>query len=263
MSPELRAAIDAARAAGRIQRRHFRHRLAIETKPDATPVTRVDRASEAAIRQVLAPVILGAEFAGEESYEVAEGTDPWGRLRASTPCWIVDPLDGTRKFVRGLPFFGPCIALQRDGDLVLGVMHLPALGETLWAERGAGAFLNGVEIHVAEPSALDRAYVVIGNQAEFLRRSWGQSLGRLTGSIYHDPGFLDLYSYASLAAGRLDAVVMVGEAPWDVAAARLILEEAGGRFTDFRGAATIYSGTTLATAGSLHDELLPLLAACR
>lgn len=262
MSPELRAAIDAAVAAGRIQRRHFRRRLLVETKADDTPVTQVDRASEEAIRRVLAPVIVGAEFAGEESYTLDTPTDPWQRLRTASPVWIVDPLDGTKKFVRGLPFFGPCIALQRDGDLALGVMHLPGLRETLWAERGGGAFLNGTRIHVAEPPGLERAYVVLGNQAEFYRRSWDQPLERLTGSIYHDPGFLDLYSYAALAAGRLDAVVMVGEAPWDIAAARLILEEAGGRFTDFSGVSTIYSGTTLATAGPLHDELLPLLAAC-
>ena len=263
MSPELRAAIDAALAAGRIQRRHFRRPVEIETKVDDTPVTRVDRASEAAIRKVLAPIIPGAAFVGEESYAGAGIDEMWGSVRSASPVWIVDPLDGTKKFVRGLPFFGPCVALQRDGDLALGVIHLPALRETLWAERGEGAYLNGKRIRVAEPTPLARAYVVIGNQSEFYRRPWRQALERLVGLVYHDPGFLDLYSYASLAAGRVDAVVMVGESPWDVAAARVILEEAGGRFTDFQGQPTIYSGTTIASGGPLHDELLPLLADCR
>ena len=204
----------------------------------------------------------GAEFVGEETYSVQNPADPWGPLRKMSAVWIVDPLDGTKKFVRDLPFFGPCVALQRDGDLVVAAMQLPALRETLWAERGSGAFLNGHLIRVADPCPLDRAYVVVGNHLEFYRRGWGQALQRLAGSTYHDPGFLDVYSYAALAAGRVDAVVMVGEAPWDVAAPRLIVEEAGGRFTDFQGTATIHGGTTVATSGPIHEELLDLLRGC-
>lgn len=254
MSPELEAAIAAAQAAGRLQRRRLGRHGSVESKEDDTPVTAADRDSEKLIRRMLGPVVRGCGFLGEESAD----TPGDGRCR-----WIVDPLDGTKKFVRGLPFFGACIALERDGELALGVMHLPVLRETLWAERGEGAFLNGAPIQVSPESRLDRAYVVIGNEVAFYERGWGRPLQGLARSSYHNPGFLDLYSYACLAAGRVDAVVMVGEAPWDIAAARVIVEEAGGRMTDFTGAHTIYSGTNLATNGHLHEPLLDLLRPCR
>lgn len=259
MGPELQAAIAAAQAAGRIQRRRFRRPQRVELKADDTPVTRADRESEAVIRRILEPVTPGCEFLGEETSPPALSSPP-----SALVCrWIVDPLDGTKEFVRGLPFFGPCIALERDGELALGVIHLPALRETVWAERGSGAFLDGRPIRVSGEARIDRAYVVCGNEGEFHRRGWSAARGQLVRSTYHDPGFLDLYSYAALACGRVDAVVMVGEEPWDVAAARAIVEEAGGRFTDFRGSATIYGGTTLATNGPLHERLLPLLRECR
>ncbi len=254
MSRELEAAIAVAEAAGRLQRARFRRRTRVELKADDTPVTAVDRDSEALIREALAEALPEAGFLGEESASSEEAAAPTVRTR-----WIVDPLDGTKKFVRGLPFFGPCIALERAGDLVLGVMHLPMLRETVWAERGGGAFLNGRPIHVSDQVRLDRAYVTYSSEAEFYRRGWAARLERIIGGSYHNPGFLDLYSYVCLAAGRVDAVINIGEAPWDIGAARVILEEAGGRLTDFTGTATVYGGTTLATNGALHSALMGTL----
>jgi histidinol-phosphatase len=198
----------------------------------------------------------GIDFLGEESATSAEAAGPSQEKR-----WIVDPLDGTKKFVRGLPFFGPCIALEQAGELVLGVMHLPMLREIVWAERGGGAFLNGRGIHVSDQADLDRAYVAYSSEAEFYRRDWADRLERVIRESYHNPGFLDLYSYVCLAVGRVDAVINIGEAPWDIGAARVILEEAGGRLTDFTGAATVYGGTTLATNGKLHGALAEILGA--
>jgi histidinol-phosphatase len=257
-SADLQAAIAAAKAAGQLQRRRFRGHQLVEMKADDTPVTVTDRQSEERIRAALEAAAPGRAFLGEESAAKAEASAPL----ASGSRWIVDPLDGTKKFVRGLPFFGPCIALERDGDLVAGVIHLPALGDTFWAERGAGAFRNGTPIRVSAEARLDRAYVVYSNEPEFYRRGWGDTLRRLIESTYHNPGFLDLYSYAALAAGWIDAVVMVGESPWDTAAAQVIVEEAGGRLSDFRGAHTVYSGSTIATNGQLHEPLVRLLRDC-
>jgi len=254
MSPELEAALAAARAAGRLQRRRFGRQGAVEMKADDTPVTSADRDSERLIRRMLDGVLPGAGFLTEEGGEVA------GK---GTTRWIVDPLDGTKKFVRALPFFGPCIALERDGAVTLGVMHLPAMKETLWAERGQGAFLNGEPIRVSEQTRLDRAYVVYSSEAEFYRRGWAKPLESLILGTYHNPGFLDLYSYASLACGRVDAVIDVGDSPWDIAAAQVIIEEAGGRLTDFAEDSTVYADTTLATNGSLHEALIELLTGCR
>ncbi len=256
MSPELEAAIAAAEAAGRLQRARLRRRLRVELKADDTPVTVVDRDSEALIREALARALPEAGFLGEESASSEEAAAPTAGTR-----WVVDPLDGTKKFVRGLPFFGPCIALEQSGELVLGVMHLPMLRETVWAQRGRGAYFNGRPIHVSDQVEIDRAYVAYSSEMEFHRRGWADRLERLIRETYHNPGFLDLYSYVCLAAGRVDAVVNIGEAPWDIAAARIILEEAGGRLTDFTGAATVYGGTTLATNGALHNGLLELLGA--
>jgi histidinol phosphatase-like enzyme (inositol monophosphatase family) len=250
--------ISAARAAGQLQRRRFRRAHRVETKADDTPVTQTDRESETRIRRILEAFAPDFDFLGEESYTSDQPLEP---LRTGSR-WIVDPLDGTKKFVRGLPFFGPCLALEEAGNVVAGVIHVPVLNELYVAEAGRGASLNGAPIHVSEQSALDRAYVVYANEVEFYRRGWGATLERLIGSTYHNPGFLDLYTYGALAAGRLDAVVMIGESPWDVAAAQVIVEEAGGRFTDFRGRHTVYGGTTVATNGRIHDDLLTLLADC-
>jgi len=254
MSPELEAALAAARAAGRLQRRRLGRSGTVEMKSDDTPVTAADRDSERLIRKMLDGVVPGAGFLAEENEEVAGVAETQ---------WIIDPLDGTKKFVRALPFFGPCVALEREGTIVLGVMHLPAMGETLWAERGRGAFRNGDPIRVSAQARPERAYVVYSSEVEFYRRGWAQSLQQLILGTYHHPGFLDLYSYASLACGRVDAVIDVGDSPWDIAAAQVIVEEAGGRLTDFIGASTVYTDTTLATNGALHEPLLEMLRECR
>ena len=254
MSPELEAAIQAAREAGRLQSRRFRRQQDVENKADDTPVTATDRESEARIRRRLYASFPTYGFLGEEGGE----TSGEGSVR-----WIVDPLDGTKKYVRGLPFFGPCIALERDGELVLGVMYLPAMKEMYWAEAGGGAFLNGQSIHVSMVDRLERAYVVLGDDAGFLERGWGAALEAAVGATYHDPGFLDLYTYGCLAAGRIDGIVMVGEAPWDIAAASVIVEEAGGRLTDFAGLRSVYHGTSVTSNGQIHNSLLALLQNCR
>lgn len=231
----------------------------MEMKADDTPVTVIDRESEFIIKPRLARVAPEIGFLGEESATAIEAAGPL----PSGARWIVDPLDGTKKFVRGLPFFGPSIALERDGELVLGVIHLPALRETLWAERDGGAYLNGQPIRVSAESDVHRAYVAYDNEIGFYAHGWSASLAALVQGTYHNPGFLDLYSYSLLAQGRVDAVVMNGEFPWDIAAAQVILEEAGGLLTDFTGQRSVYSGTTLATNGHLHPALMELLKDCR
>ncbi|MEA2639199.1 MAG: histidinol-phosphatase [Chloroflexota bacterium] len=251
MSPELAAALAAARAAGAILRRYYRRIPPVETKADRTPVTVADREAEEAIRRVLEPAIPGAGFLGEETGV----TRPDAAIR-----WIVDPLDGTAKFIRKLPFFGPCIALEREGELILGVASLPMLGETFWAERGAGAFRNGRRIRVSAVDQLEHAYVVRGYERAFYERGLDGVLERLARMTYHNPGFLDLYSYLSIACGRVDAIVDHDEHLWDIAAHRVIIEEAGGRLTDFRGTPTIDADTTIASNGVLHEALLALVS---
>jgi myo-inositol-1(or 4)-monophosphatase len=199
-------------------------------------------------------VLPGCGFLAEESEEV-EGT---GGAR-----WIVDPLDGTKKFVHDLPFFGPSIALEQGGAMSLGVIHVPMLWETVWAEQGRGAFRNGDRIRVSDQDRLDRAYVVYSSEVEFYRRGWSGALEGLIRGTYHNPGFLDVYSYVALASGRVDAIVNIGEAPWDIAAAQVIVEEAGGRLTNFTGTPGVYGGTCVASNGRLHDQLLDLLSSCR
>ena len=254
MSTELDVAIGAARDAGRLQLRRFRKTQSVQSKADDTPVTKTDLESEARIRRRLQEAFPSYGFLGEEGGEVAA---------TAGARWIVDPLDGTKKYVRGLPFFGPCIALERAGKLQLGVMYIPAMRELLWAERGSGAFLNGAPIYVSTTDDLARAYVVRGNEPGFLRRGWPEAARSPAINAYHDPGFLDLYSYASLACGRIDGIIMVDEAPWDIAAAAVIVEEAGGKLTDFSGEVTVHHGTSVTSNGHLHDQLLALVRPCR
>lgn len=247
-SAELDAALEAARAASAVIRSLYQKNLRVETKADKSPVTEADVRAEEAIREVLAKRFPGYGFYGEETGQHAMGAES---------IWLVDPIDGTKSFVRECPFFSTQIALMRAGRLVVGVSAAPAYGELAWAERGAGAFLDGRPIRVSATTALDQAIVSTGNLKSLTKRPAGWAgLGGLIQQVSRIRGYGDFVHYHLLARGSLDVVVESDVNILDIAALTVIVEEAGGRFTDLAGGpVTLDTTTVLATNGLLHDRI--------
>ena len=250
----LDVALQAAAAAGRIIRKAYRGKLKVRYKADATPVTDVDVAAEAAIKKILRKKFHGHGFYGEES----------GRDRADAEyVWLVDPIDGTKGFVRGYPIFSVQIALMHKGELVLGVSHAPCWGkgETLHAVKGGGAWRGTERMRVSDVSRIDRATLSTGNLATLADSPGWARLGELIPKLHRIRGYGDFLHYHYLAEGKVDAVVESDVNILDIAALAVIVREAGGTFTDLSGA-PIGLGTrsVLATNGDLHETLRKALA---
>ena len=247
-SPELSAALEAARAADAVVRPMYRQNVAVDIKADRTPVTEADRAAEAAIHAVLSRRFPGHDFYGEEG----------GRRGDAADClWLVDPIDGTKSFIRDTPFFSTQVALMRGGELVVGVSSAVAYGELAWAERGGGAYLDGKPVRVSATRTLADAIVSTGNLKSLAASSAWTRFGALVGQVNRVRGYGDFVHYHLLARGALDVVIESDVNILDIAALAVIVREAGGRFTDL-GGGDVGLGTTtvLATNGLLHDAVL-------
>lgn len=246
-SKELQAARDAAEAAAVVIRSLYQKNLQITTKADATPVTEADVRAEEAIRSVLTERFPNYGFYGEETGQHA--------IDAQN-VWLVDPIDGTKSFVRQCPFFSTQIALMRAGRFVLGVSSAPVYGELAWAEEGRGAFLNGQPIRVSQVSDLAGSILSTGNLKTLARSPAWSRFGELIGRVNRVRGYGDFVHYHLLARGSLDVVIESDVHILDVAALTVIVREAGGTFTDLRGGEVGLNTTTvLATNGALHGAV--------
>jgi histidinol-phosphatase len=230
---DLAYALELADAADALTLPRFRAPdLHVETKPDLTPVTDADRATERMLRERIGRDRPGESVLGEE-----EGDDG-GSVR-----WIVDPIDGTRNFSRGIPVWATLIALERDGRIVCGVASAPALGRRWWAARGEGAFANGSPIGVSAVGKLGDASVSCTH---------GHDVARLEPLVWHARGLGDFWQHVLVAEGALDAGVDAVLALWDYAALEPIVLEAGGRVGEA-------DGQFVSTNGLVHDQLLAAL----
>jgi histidinol-phosphatase len=247
-SPELRAALDAARAAADVIRGFYQRNVKTEIKADKSPVTEADVRAEETIRELLTRRFPSFGFYGEETGQSDMDAES---------VWLVDPIDGTKSFVRECPFFSTQIALLRGGRFVLGVSSAPAYQELAWAERGKGAFLDGKRIHVSQVNALDGAIVSSGNLKTLAASPAWPRFGALIGATNRIRGYGDFVHYHLLARGALDVVIESDVNILDIAALTVVVEEAGGRFTDLNGGAVKLDTTTvLATNGPLHERVL-------
>jgi histidinol-phosphatase len=251
VSKELQAALDAAEAAAEIIRAHYGRGIGVRIKPDDSPVTEADVLSEGAIRDIVCGRFPGFGFYGEETGRHAMDAEA---------IWIVDPIDGTKCYVRGTPFFSTEIGLWRGGRVVLGVSSAPVYGELAWAQEGSGAFLNGRPIHVSTVNNLSRATVSTGNLRSIAGSSTWQGLGKLFARAYSGRGYGDFVHYHLLARGSLDVVIESDIDILDIAAVSVIVREAGGTFTDLEGkAVSLETQSVLASNGLLHTEVGHLL----
>jgi histidinol-phosphatase len=263
VADDLAIALELADLADEITLGRFRASdLVVDTKPDMTPVTEADRAVEEKMRARLSEVRGSDRVAGEE-FGGADG-DASGRR------WIIDPIDGTKGYVRGMPIWATLLALEIDGEPSLGVVSAPALRRRWWASRGGGAWLaDGLSreprrLRVSAVSSLSDSQLCHGGLEDWVQagRDVG-SLLQLARRCWRTRGVGDVWSYMLVAEGAAEIGVDPIVALWDLAAPRAIVEEAGGRFTDLSGVARADGGSGLATNGLFHDTVLEILGAAR
>lgn len=222
--------------------------LVVKTKPDMTPVSEADRGVEEALRALLSEARPQDAVLGEE----------FGREGDSERCWILDPIDGTKNYVRGIPIFATLVALAVGDEPVVGVVSAPALQRRWWAARGSGAFLNGDPMHVSDVGSLADAQLSYNSLRSFDRHGFGEAARALSRAVWRVRGFGDFWSHVMVAEGSVDVAAEPIVSAWDLAALQVIVEEAGGRFTDLGGARGFSGGSALSTNGLLHEEVLAL-----
>jgi histidinol-phosphatase len=239
--------VAAAQAAGALALEHFDRSIAVEWKADQSPVTIADKNAEKLLRETLLRQFPGDGFLGEE-FGDQPGTTGYR--------WIIDPIDGTRSFVRGVPLWATLVGLEYRGELIAGITHLPALEQTYRALRGDGAYRDDRRIHVSDISDLSKAHLYYSSISWFKRDGSEQRFLEMYYKTQRQRGFGDFYGFVLVAQGSGEAMIEHGVHAWDVAALIPLLEEAGGRMTNWAGAVDMYAPDVIATNGLLHEQFL-------
>jgi histidinol-phosphatase len=244
------AAREAARRAGAVTWRYFLTRTPARHKADQTPVTDADTNAESILRESLLRQFPDDGFLGEEFGECAG---------ASGFRWIVDPLDATKNFVRGIPLFATLVGLEASGQMAAGFVYVPVFDHLYHAVRGQGAYRNDQSIRVSAVERLDHAMLVYSSISWFDQTGTDREFLRLARSVARTRGFGDFYGYLLVAEGSADVMLEPAIAPWDIAALKPIVEEAGGRFTDWHGGDTIFGQGAVAANPRLHQLVMSCL----
>ncbi len=254
MNANLELALELADEADTLTRSRFRAAdLRIETKPDLTPVSEADRAVEERLRHHVARARPSHGVLGEEMGDQGGADGEWR--------WVVDPIDGTKNYVRGVPIWATLLALQHRHQTVLGVVSAPALGRRWWAARGEGAFADGERIRVSAVDDLADASLSYASLAGWEASGRGDAFLALTRRFWRTRAYGDFWSHVLVAEGAVDVAAEPEVTLWDLAALQVIVEEAGGRFTDLSGTPTPAGGSAVSTNGLLHDQVLAALGA--
>ncbi len=239
-----------AQEAGALTLKHFGGVVSHDAKTDGSPVTVADRAAEALIRKRVEALHPDHSILGEEYGESNEGA----RVR-----WILDPIDGTRSFMRGIPLYGVLIGIERDGESVVGVAHFPPLNETVAAGQGLGCTWNGDPCRVSSISRIEDSVICTTDVERLLSGPLATGWRELQQRASFSRTWGDCYGHALVATGRIEAQVDPIMAPWDAGPFLTIATEAGGRFTSMAGHQTVHGGSGLSSNGGLHEELLSTL----
>jgi histidinol-phosphatase len=256
----LEFALDLADAADVVSMEYHRAGFETETKDDGSLVTTADRAVEERLRALIGERYPSHAVLGEEEGLAAQPDAP---VR-----WILDPIDGTHGFARGMPIWATLIAAERGGVLEVGVASAPALARRWWAAAGSGAFVGTLpatvgdaeRIRVSTVDTLDQAQLLSGSYRQLLR-VYGEPAAKLIESVWRDRGVGDFWGHVLVAEGVGDVMLEGSLRPWDIAALRVIVEEAGGRITDLEGSDTLEPETAVTTNGRLHETVLAALRA--
>jgi len=246
----LEFALDAAWQAGRVTLGYFQTNVTTERKSDNTPVTVADREAEQTLRRLIAARWPDHGIIGEE----------FGRQPADSPyTWVLDPIDGTKSFVCGVPIYATLLALLDGERALVGVLHLPALNETVYAVRGGGCYWNGRRVRVSQVDKLENAVLLASDINSFAPYGRDHAWQRLINATYLQRTWGDAYGYALVATGRADVMVDPAMNLWDAAPLQVILEEAGGTFSDWRGNPTIHAAESVATNGVLFEQVMGII----
>ena len=252
MSPFLKTAIEAAEAAQKVIEKYYDGEFDVEIKPDQSPVTIADVETEETIKKIILDAFPDHGFFGEETGKVNEDADY---------NWLIDPIDGTKSFVRGYPFFSTQIALMYKGELIVGVSNAPGFKEMAYAEKGQGAWLNGEKIEVSDITDISKATLSLGNIATIAGKPQWQTVGELIQEVHRIRGYGDFYHYHLLASGKIDMIIESDVNILDIAALSVIVNEAGGSFTDLSGQALTLETTSVLACNlqTTHQHLLDRL----
>ncbi len=255
-SRELEFALDICKRVGNLVLDYWRKGVDTNFKSDNSPLTVTDKEAERANHRAIQQTFPGDQMVGEE-----EGSSVGIGTAGSARKWIIDPIDGTYNFVRGIPFFSTLLALEEDGDIIVGVIHAPAAGDTYWAARHAGAYKNGRSVSVSHIETLDKSQFNFGGLNRVFSSGFGKGFEQIVKSTYRQRGFGDYLSLGYVFEGKAEAALEVGVCAWDLAPVKVLIEEAGGRYSDLQGGDSIYTGSCLISNGLVHEELLEMLSA--
>jgi len=253
----LEYAIDISREAGELTLEYFHNpRLVVDRKEDDSPVTAADRGAELLLRQRIEELFPQDAIFGEE-FPMKEGTSEYR--------WILDPIDGTKSFIHGVPIYSTLIGITKNDEPIIGVIRLPALHEAVWAAKGEGAwhesprFEQPIPAHVSDCKTLGESLFLTSEVLSFAKTGRQQAYNILQSTARLSRSWGDAYGYFLVATGRAEVMVDPIMSLWDAAPLQTIIEEAGGRFTDWQGNPTIYNEEAVATNSLVHDEVLKLL----
>jgi histidinol-phosphatase len=256
MSVNIEQALEVAKraveAAAKVSLPHYQRGVVAERKLDRSPVTAADRESEAAILGIIKESFPTHAILAEESG--VQSGDPRHR-------WIVDPLDGTRGFTRGGSFWGPLVGFEVDGQVVAGAMGMPVLGDVYWAAKGMGCWKNGSRLRVSSIGDWSEATLSVGELQHLLQPPYGEAIAKLIRTSASTRGYGDPAGCALVLLGRAEVWLESGVKTWDLAPMKILIEEAGGRFTAFDGSPSIETGTAIGSNGLVHDQVLATLRA--
>ncbi len=246
----LQFALDTVWQAGRITLGHYQTGIAADRKMDNSQVTLADKQAEMKIRQLIQEKWPDHGLIGEEFGDV----NPDAEYR-----WVIDPIDGTRSFISGVPLYSTLLALLDGERPLLGVIHFPALNETIYAVRNEGCYWNGRRVRVSTTEKMEDAVMLISGLNHFVDQNQVDAWQRLVEATYVQRTWGDAYGYALVATGRAEIMVDPAMHLWDCGPLQVIMEEAGGTFTDWKGNATIYAGESIATNGVLYENVMNLI----
>lgn len=246
----LDVAIEAAKLGGDLAYKYFSKNFKINYKPDKSPQTEADIEAEKLIRKIISKKFPDHGFIGEELGE----DKPNARFK-----WVIDPIDGTKQFIRGLPFWGTLIAVLENGKPIIGVTYFPVFGDLATAEKDKGTYLNDKKARVSKTKDLSRSYLVHGSVDAFKKTGKLDNFVSLCQKVEGRRGFGDSWGYNLLISGKVDILLEGHVYIQDIAATSLLTEEAGGRFSDFDGNFSLTSDNALATNGLLHSQVLKIL----
>ncbi|MEI7575442.1 MAG: inositol monophosphatase family protein [Armatimonadota bacterium] len=254
MNPRLEFALEAVRKAGDSTLVHFRNRVGWELKGDSSPVTIADQEAEQILRDALGLLFPGEAILGEEQ----------GLTGSGTTRWIIDPIDGTKSFVSGVPLYATLLAYEVDGVPELGVCYFPALGEIIYAARGEGAFFNDSPCRVSTRTSISGSILACGGPLSMIKHGKWDGFAMLSESSLTSRTWSDAYGHALVATGRVDAMIDPVVSRWDLSAIRVIVEEAGGTFSDFNGGDPFDRGDfgleAISSNGLVHQAVLEAFA---